>query len=129
MAALKPIVEGLWTDEAQPRLIGGQRKSDGKIVFPLPGGDAADDYDAVPLSRTGTLWSWTVQRFEPKAPYSGPQPFSPFGVGYVELTGEVIVESRLTVTENLKIGMDMELVIQDFDGIRSCFAFAPKEVT
>ena len=125
MAALKPIAEGLWTDEAEPRLIGGRRKSDGKIIFPMPSGDAADACDAIPLSRHGKLWSWTIQGFEPKAPYAGPQPFRPFGVGYVELPGEVIVETRLMTIEHLKIGMDMELVIEDFDGERACFAFAP----
>ena len=129
MGALRPIAQGLWTDEAEPRLIGGRRKSDGKIVFPMPGGDAGNDYEAAPLSRTGKLWSWTIQGFEPKAPYAGPQPFRPFGVGYVELPGEVIVETRLTATEGLKIGMNMELVIEDFDATRSCFAFAPKDGT
>ncbi len=128
MAALKPIAEGLWTDEALPRLIGGRRHSDGKIVFPIPLGDAAKAYEPVPLSRNGKLWSWTIQGFQPKAPYAGPQPFRPFGVGYVELPGEVIVETRLTATSGLKIGMNMELVIEDFDSERSCFAFAPKEV-
>jgi uncharacterized protein len=127
MAALEPIAPGLWTDDAEPRLIGGRRKSDGKIVFPMPSDDARDAYDAVPLSRDGTLWSWTVQGFEPKYPYAGRQPFRPFGVGYVELPGEVIVETRLTTTQGLAIGMAMTLVIEDFDGQRSCFAFAPKE--
>lgn len=129
MSALKPIAEGLWTNEAEPRLIGGRRKSDGKIVFPMPSGDAADACDAIPLSRTGKLWSWTIQGFEPKAPYAGPQPFRTYGVGYVELPGEVIVEARLTATEGLKIGMDMQLIIEDFDDTRSCFAFTPKETT
>lgn len=127
MANLVPIAPGLWTDEAAPRLIGGRRHRDGKIVFPMPDGDAGADHDPVPLSRTGTLWSWTIQGFAPKQPYSGPQPFKPFGVGYVELPGEVIVETRLTVTEGLTIGMPMELVIEDFDGVRGCFAFAPRE--
>lgn len=124
---LTPIAAGLWTDEPEPKLIGGKRKSDGKIIFPMPKGDAAHGYEAVPLSREGKLWSWTIQGFEPKAPYAGPKPFRPFGVGYVELPGQVIVESRLTRTDGLKIGMDMVLVIEDFDGGRSCFAFAPKE--
>jgi uncharacterized protein len=127
MAALKPIADGLWTDEAEPRLIGGRSKANGRIVFPMPSGDAAQDFDAVPLSRTGKLWSWTIQGFEPKSPYAGAQPFRPFGVGYVELPGEVIVETRLTSTDGLKIGMEMELVIEDFDGERAMFAFAPKE--
>lgn len=125
MGTLKPIAEGLWTGETEPRLIGGRRHGDGKIIFPMPDGDAAADYDAIPLSRTGTLWSWTIQGFEPKAPYAGPQPFRPFGVGYIELPDQVIVETRLTTTQGLKIGMAMELVIEDFDGERGCFAFAP----
>lgn len=127
MAALAPIAPGLWTDEAEPRLIGGRRKADGKIVFPCPAGDAGADYESVPLSRAGTLWSWTIQGFEPKEPYKGPQPFRPFGVGYVELPGEVIVETRLTRTDNLRIGMPVELVIEDFDGARATYAFAPEE--
>jgi uncharacterized protein len=127
MSALKPIASGLWTEEAEPSLIGARHKASGRIIFPMPDGDAAEDYDAMPLSRTGTLWSWTVQAFEPKAPYSGAQPFKPYGVGYVELPGEVIVESRLTATEDLRIGMVMQLVIEDFGEGRSCFAFAPVE--
>ena len=126
MTSLKPIADGLWTKDTPPHLIGGRRKSDGKIVFPMPDGDSAHEYVAVALSRIGILWSWTIQAFEPKAPYAGPRPFRPFGVGYVELPDEVIVESRLTVTDGLKIGMEMELVIENFDGMRSCFAFAPR---
>ena len=124
---LAPIAPGLWTDEAEPRLIGGRRTADGRIVFPMPTGDAAQAYAEVPLSRTGTLWSWTIQGFEPKEPYAGAKPFKPFGVGYVELPGEVIVETRLTRTEDLRIGMPMKLVIEDFDGARSTFAFAPED--
>jgi uncharacterized OB-fold protein len=51
---------------------------------------------AVPLARTGTLWTYTVQGFRPKSPYDGPEEFSPYAVGYVDL-GEVLVESRLDV--------------------------------
>ena len=124
MAVLAPIAPGLWTDEVEPQLIGGAHKDGGRIVFPMPDGDAANAYDAVLLAREGTLWSWTVQGFEPKAPYAGPQPFAPYGVGYVELPGQVIVETRLTVTSSLKIGMPMRLVIEPF-GDRATFAFAP----
>ena len=127
MTVLIPIATGLWTEEAPPRLIGGRHKPSGRIVFPMPEGDSAANYDAVPLSRTGTLWSWTVQGFEPKSPYSGAQPFTPYGVGYVELPGEVIVETRLTRADNLHIGMAVALVIEDFGHGRSTFAFKPVE--
>ena len=125
--ALAPIAPGLWTGEAEPRLIGGRRHADGQIVFPMPGGDAANSHDAVPLARTGTLWSWTIQSFRPKAPYNGPEAFVPFALGYVELPGEVILETRLTQTQGLKIGMPVELLIVPFDGSRATYAFRPVE--
>jgi uncharacterized protein len=128
MSEQTPIAEGLWSNESQPRLIGARRKSDGEIIFPMPAGDAADGYDAVELSPTGMLWSWTIQSFRPKSPpYTGPEEFEPFAIGYVELAGQVIVETRLTQTHGLKIGMPMELVILPFDGSVLTYAFRPVE--
>lgn len=129
---LAPIAEGLWTDEAEPRLIGGRLPS-GEIVFPMPEGDAAEGVEAVPLSRRGTLWSWTSQDFRPKDPYegpgTGPKDFTPFLLGYVELPGEVIVESYLTgaTLADLRLGMPMEFVIIPFDQTRATFAFRPEQ--
>ncbi len=126
MTVLTPIAAGLWTDEAEPRLIGGQHRISGEIVFPMPLGDAATQYEPLPLARRGTLWSWTVQSFRPKSPpYAGPEQFIPFALGYVELPGQVIVETRLTQTGGLTIGMAMELTIEPFDDTRSTFAFRP----
>lgn len=127
MSALTPIAPGLWTDEAEPRLIGA-RRGDGEIVFPVPDGDAAALVEPVALSRRGTLWSWTTQGFEPKEPYSGPQPFQPFLIGYVELPGEVIVETRIVDANpaDLIIGMPMEFAIIPFDDARSIYAFRPE---
>ena len=53
------------------------------------------------LARRGTLWAWTTQAFPPPPPYAGPtgEDFVPFGVGYVELPGEVKVETRLTESD------------------------------
>src|SRR5262245_30735879 len=85
------------------------------------------------LSRTGTLWTWTVQGFRPKSPpYEGPTDFEPYPVGYVELPGEVKVESLLVGAppDQLRIGMEMELVIVPFassvsDEPTVTFAFQP----
>ncbi len=128
MSAPAPVAEGLWTDGAEPRLIGGQHRVSGEIVFPMPQGDAAQHFDAVALSRTGTLWSWTSQDFRPKSPpYAGPEAFSPFLIGYVELPGQVIVETRIEGASlaDLKLGMAMEMVITEFAPGRSTFAFRP----
>ena len=74
----------------------------------------------------------------PSPPYSGPggKEFVPFAVGYVELPGEVKVETRLTESDpaTLTHGMEMELVLVPFrtdaDGTEVVtFAFAPLEAS
>lgn len=52
-------------------------------------------------------------------PYEGPETpatFKPFGVGYVELPDQTRVEARIKTNDvsKLKIGMDMELVVEKF---------------
>jgi uncharacterized OB-fold protein len=129
----RPIAAGLWTDEAAPRLIGGRDRATGRIVFPMPTGGEAERYDAVPLSRDGTIWSWTVQRFPPKSPpYAGPATFEPFAMGYVELPDEVIVETRLTgfAFDDLACGLPVRLRITPFvaaaDGdMLTTYSFGP----
>lgn len=117
-------------------LIGGRRKADGRYVFPLPSGASAAPFERVRLGRTGTLWSWTVQRFRPKSPpFAGPpdsEPFVPYAVGYVELPGQVIVESRLAVDDfsALRLGLPMEAVAEPFaaaagEEIVVTYAFRP----
>jgi uncharacterized OB-fold protein len=125
---LEPIAADLWTAGPEPHLIGG-RLPDGKIVFPLPEGDAAEDVEPYALSRTGTLWSWTRQDFRPKEPYEGSEAFEPYLIGYVELPGEVIVETRIAdaTLEELSLGMPMEFVIVPFDDTRSTYAYRPEK--
>lgn len=112
----------LWTDGPEPALIGGREPTSGRIVFPC-----ADGCDPVTLQRRGTIWSWTVQRFPPKSPpYAGPEAFEPFALGYVELEGEVIVETRFDglAFDALKVGLPVALRIVPF-GAGETFAFGP----
>jgi uncharacterized OB-fold protein len=118
-----------------PRLVGGRRRTDGKVVFPLPGGAARAEYEAMDLAAEGTLWSFTVQRFRPKSPpYAGAddeRTFKPYALGYVELPGQVIVESRLKVEDfsRLKVGMPMRITEEAFptaaDPDTTTYAFEP----
>ena len=100
-----------------PRLVGGRDRESGEIVFPLPQGPQAARYEEIGLKREGTLWSYTVQRFPPKAPFIGDTSnFKPYAVGYVELPGEIIVETRIR-TESfaaLRIGMKMRFALDAF---------------
>jgi uncharacterized OB-fold protein len=135
-----PVAEELFTwPSDSPQLIGTHYPDSGVTTFPQSTAcpkTAAQNGERVLLPRVGTLWSWTIQGFLPKSPpYAGketPKTFKPYGVGYVQLADEVIVESRLTTAEasELKIGMEMELVIIPFstddDGNELVtYAFAP----
>jgi uncharacterized OB-fold protein len=113
------VADGLLDGSAEaPELIGSECVRCGVVAFPRQASCAActsSDVCERRLARRGTLWTWTIQCFPPKSPpYAGaPDEFEPFGVGYIELPGEVRVEGRLTVSdpEQLRIGMPMELVL------------------
>jgi uncharacterized protein len=115
-----PVAPDLFTwPSDEPRLIGSRCGACHTTVFPRQDGcprcTAAGMHEVL-LPRAGTLWSFTVQGFRPKSPYVGPDDFEPYGVGYVQLDGDVIVESRLTTSDpdELEIGLPMELVIVPF---------------
>ena len=101
-----------------PELVGSRCRTCGVIAFPPQASCAActsGDIEPRRLARRGTLWTWTIQCFAPKSPpYAGTaDDFEPYGVGYVELPGEVRVEARLTESDpaRLRIGMPMALVL------------------
>lgn len=116
-----PVAEGLFTwPAAESRLLGSRCLDCGNHMFPAQDGCprcTGSETETVELSSRGTLWTWTVQGFAPKKPpYVGdadPETFQPYGVGYVELPGELQIETRLTeaAPENLAIGMEMELTL------------------
>ena len=112
MIAVEP---GLFSSLDPPRLAGARCSACGTVTFPAAPGCArctGTDLARVELADHGALWTWTVQAFEPKAPYRAPEDgFIPYGVGYVDL-GEVIVESRLLGDPaRFEIGMPMRLTL------------------
>ncbi len=134
-----PVAEGIFTwPSDDPQLVGSRCGACGLVTFPAQdscarcGGTEMVEH---PLPRRGRLWAWTTQSFSPPSPpYAGPTgaDFVPYGVGYVELAGEVKVEARLTEAdpEALAQGMEMELVVVPFridaDGNEVVtFAFRP----
>jgi uncharacterized protein len=109
------VDDTLFASVDPPRLAGSRCGNCGTVTFPVQSSCAkctGSDMTTVELPDRGTLWTWTVQAFEPKAPYRVPASgFTPYGVGYVDL-GEVIVESRLAGEPNgLEIGLPMRLVL------------------
>jgi uncharacterized OB-fold protein len=128
----EPAIDGWFADDAGvPHLIGGKCPQCGTYVFPPranncpnPGCDG-DQLDQVPLSRRGTLWSYTENRYAPPPPYPSPDPFEPFAVAAVELADEgLIVLGKVvegTLAADLKVGIEMELTTMplfvDDDGV------------
>jgi uncharacterized OB-fold protein len=139
LMAQVPVAEGIFTFPSDaPQLIGSRCEACGIVTFPAQDSCprcASTEMAEQLLSRRGQLWAWTTQDFPPPAPpYAGPmgKDFVPFGVGYVELPGEVKVETRLTESDPdlLTIGMEMELTLVPFrtddDGNEVVtFAFRP----
>ena len=137
-----PLADGLftWPPASQsPALLGG-KASNGKVFFPYRRQAVIDgvreELEQVELPRRGRLWTFTSQHFRPTSPpYAGAddtQSFRSFTVGYIELPGALHVEARLTEPDpaKLRIGQDMELVIEPFgidaEGNQTViYAFAP----
>jgi uncharacterized OB-fold protein len=134
-----PVAEGIFAWPADdPQLIGSRCTACEIVTFPTQDSCprcAATAMAEHLLPRRGRLWAWTTQHFPPPSPpYTGPtgDAFVPFGIGYIELPGEVKVEARLTEgsPDSLAAGMEMELVLVPFrtddDGNEVVtFAFRP----
>ena len=112
--------------DGRARLVAARCGACAELTFPprarcpACGGDMEREL----LPGRGTLWTWTTQGFEPKPPYVADGAFEPYGVGYLELPGLLRVEGRLTTAEDLRIGMEMEVVAVERAG-RTTYAFAP----
>jgi len=78
---------------------------------------SSDRMTTVVLGTRGTVWTWTSQEFQPPRPYAGPADFHPYYVGYVELPGELMVETYLTGYDDRQpqIGDAVELAIIPFN--------------
>ena len=137
--AQRCVAEGLFEwPSPEPAVHASRRESCAFITFPVQDACPSCGGDAVTptlLSRTGTLWTWTRQRFQPKnPPYIGREAaadFVPYGVGFIELP-EGRIEARLAgdVDQELRIGMPMELTVvpfaRDEDGTEVLtYAFRP----
>ncbi len=116
-----PAIEGWFTLEEPPQLLGLRDSESGTYFFPkdvavsrAPGYDHVD-LEEVTLSRTGKLWSYTTNHYQPPEPYMSSDPFEPYTVAAVELTEErMVVMGQLAAgidPETLEVGMDMELVL------------------
>ena len=115
----QPAIEGWFTTDPEPALLGSRCTTCGTYVFPkatlaCPNPECdGGQFDEVPLSRTGRLWSWTTNHYAPPAPYVSPDPFVPYTVAAVELPEEklVVLGQVDGSPDGLAVGTEMEVVV------------------
>ena len=114
-----PAVEGFF-DPSIPALIGSRCTGCGTVFFPAAEGwcrnprCTSTEFEAIELSRTGTIWSYTDAQYQPPEPYVAADPYVPFAIVAVELAAEGIVVLGQVVSgvsvDDLAVGDEVELV-------------------
>lgn len=137
---VQPAIEGWHTMDAdQPHLLGSCCNSCGTFYFPKavsycrnPACDS-EQFEEVPLSRTGKIWSYTNACYKPPEPYVAADPFEPYAIAAVELEREQLIVLGQVVegvgVEQLKVGQEVELVLEtlyrDDDGEKITWKWKP----
>ena len=118
-----PIKEGMLELPQSPgdrgHLIGSKCRKCGELFFirrQICENCQSQDMETISLSSTGKLYAFSVMYYPAPPPYKPPEPFVPYGAGWIELPEGLVLYSLLTENDpkKLKIGMDMELVIDKF---------------
>ncbi len=115
-----PVVEGWFTMDDRPCLLGSRCRSCGARFFPKTAacrnpGCGQGELEEVPLSRTGRVWSFTDNRYQPPPPFVASDPFEPYAIAAVELSDErMVVLGQLVPgadVAELAVGSEMELAL------------------
>ena len=92
-----PAIEG-WLSIDPPALLGRRCPECGTYMFPPTGQWCpnprcdCEELETVPLSRTGTVWSYTDAQYQPPPPYvPRTEPYEPFAIAAVELEAERLI--------------------------------------
>lgn len=126
-----PAVEGWFTTDAAPRLLGTRCTSCGTVFFPKASGFCRNpecrgrSFEDVELSRVGTVWSYTDAQYQPPPPYIAPgDTHEPFAIAAVELAEEQVVilgqVAKGFGVDDLRVGAEVELVVEplyEIDGV------------
>jgi uncharacterized OB-fold protein len=115
------IADWFEMDQVEPHLLGSRCVACGTYFFPKESfycrnpGCQGTKFETAPLSRIGTLWSFTNNCYQPPAPYVSPEPFRPYTIAAVELAAERMIVLGQVVpgvdVGALHAGMRMELVL------------------
>lgn len=119
-----PAVDGWFTIDDDPVLLGNRCTSCGTVFFPRtsvfcrnPDCDG-EDFEPARLSRTGRIWSYTDAQYQPPPPYvPHSEPYQPFALAAVELAEERMVVLGQVAdgygVGDLAVGQPVELVVEE----------------
>lgn len=134
-----PAIDGWFTTEAEPRLLGSRCSSCATVFFPRiadfcrnPACDG-EQFEEAPLSRRGTVWSYTDAQYQPPPPYlPATEPYQPFALAAVELPEGLVVLGQVADgfgVADLRVGTTVELVVEtlyvDDTGPRTIWRWRP----
>jgi uncharacterized OB-fold protein len=119
-----PAIEGWFTIDDQPTLLGNRCTTCGTVFFPKASffcrnpACAGEEFEETRLSRRGRIWSFTDAQYQPPPPYiPRSDPFESFALAAVELADEqMVVLGQLAVgygVADLAVGQEVELVVED----------------
>ncbi len=123
MSNAVPAIEGWFTVDEEPRLLGKRCPKCTTVTFPPvatwcpnPACDG-EELEVVPMSRRARVWSYTDARYQPPPPFvAQTDPYEPFAIAAAELEEErIIVLGQVAEgygTEDLKVGSPVELVVE-----------------
>ncbi len=123
MKEQRPAVEGWFTmDRERPQLLGTRCQACRTFFFPKeeqfcrnPECDGRE-FEEVPLSNKGRVWSYTEHHYQPPEPYISPDPFVPYTVAAVELAEEKMVILGQLATgvqaKEIEVGTEVQLVLE-----------------
>jgi uncharacterized OB-fold protein len=118
-----PAIDGWFTTDAEPRLLGSRCDSCSTVFFPPSApegfcrnpGCGGESFTEVGLSRRGRVWSYTDAQYEPPPPYIPSDPFEPFALAAVELDEGMVVLGQVAAgygVQHLRVGAEVELVVE-----------------
>jgi uncharacterized OB-fold protein len=122
-ATAAPAVEGWFTAEGRPALLGSRCTACATVFFPREAAFCrnpactGETFDEVELARTGRIWSYTDARYQPPPPYiPATDPYEPFALAAVELEEEgLVVLGQVAAgygVGDLTVGAPVELIVE-----------------
>jgi len=138
--ASRPAIEGFF-DPSIPALLGSRCDGCATVFFPAEEtwcrnpACSSTSFTPIPLSTSGTIWSYTDAQYQPPEPYLAADPYVPFALCAVELAAEGIVVLGQVASgfgvDDLEIGDPVELVSEvlysDDDGDALVWKWRPSK--